>query len=391
MLKKFLIITILILILLGGIIVYALFLDREEPVKPVDNNSSTEISKPDDNNENNQNEYENENQDTIENNDISEIDSSDWKTYINEEFGFEIEHPKDWRISTRDYRPRGYKIFISGSSNIGDPLYAPLSITVRDNKERLSVEKWFQKNYPKDDISKLQNVKFNGIDGIRFSNWPSANIIGSFYFSNKDKIYEIRSLDSQENVENQRMMTEKMLSTFKFIEPVDNTIWKTYQNEEFGFEIEYPSALYFFDCSKNFYEPNPLHVHFTPYVEDNCNTPGKAMASVISISTVKDFNKNNIISLLDKKIKEEKIIIGNKSAVKISGDREVTGDEGEKISSAPIRKMVYTIIPFKNNISIQISYNRIASIKNDINGFYVGENLSKIYNQMLSTFKFINP
>ena len=317
--------------------------------------------------------------------DISDIDTSNWKIYKNEEFGFEIKYPKDWYVVEELDRER-----VVISSDIKNPFYAPIVIAIRSNEKRLSIKEWFQKSYPKNDISKLeiQKVKFNGIDGMRFSKKPDS--IGSFYFPNEDKIYSISSLDSQKNIENQKMMTEKLLSTFKFIEPVDYTIWKTYQNKEFGFEIEYLSALYLFDCSENFREPNPLYVHFTPYVEDNCNAPGKAMASVISISAVKDFEKNKIIDFLDKNIKEKNIIVGNKSAVQISGDREMTGDEGEKSSSPPIREIVCTVIPFENNISIQISYSRIVSVNNDGSGFYIGEDLRKIYNQMLSTFKFTN-
>ncbi len=84
MFKKSIIITILILILSGGILVYASFLDKEEPVKPIDNTLSNNISESDDNNK--------DNQDQIDNidNDISEIDNSNQKTYIIEEEKFDM-------------------------------------------------------------------------------------------------------------------------------------------------------------------------------------------------------------------------------------------------------------------------------------------------------------
>jgi hypothetical protein len=90
--KSLIVITILILVLSGGILVYASFLDKEEPTKPVDNTLSNDTLEPNDNNEDNQN------QDKTDN-DISEIDISDWKTYINEEYGFEVKYPEDWQFN----------------------------------------------------------------------------------------------------------------------------------------------------------------------------------------------------------------------------------------------------------------------------------------------------
>ena len=156
---------------------------------------------------------------SVEDNDISEIDISNWKTYRNEEFGFEIKYPEDWSISVGEYEPRWHetvlgRVVISGS--IEDSFYAPLSITIRSNGEKLSIEEWYQKNYPKDDSSRLQEVKFDKTNGIRkLSLWDDG--LDGFYFSNEDKIYSVSIVDLQENAGNQIMMNEKLLSTFEFI------------------------------------------------------------------------------------------------------------------------------------------------------------------------------
>ena len=174
----------------------------------------------DDNNQNNGSDEVIDDSSVVE--DDSKIDTSDWKTYSNEEFGFEIKYPEDWYTVTEKHEPRWHKtvlgvVYISGPGDIKnpDPFYAPISITIRNNEERLSIKKWYQKNYPDGNISRLQEVKFDKTSGMRkLSLWNDG--LDGFYFSNEDKIYSVSIMDLQENAENQIMMNEKLLSTFKF-------------------------------------------------------------------------------------------------------------------------------------------------------------------------------
>ena len=153
----------------------------------------------------------------VENDDNSEIDISDWKTYQNEEFGFEIKHPENWEVTTGEDESWHKDVFYITGHSIKDPFYAPIAITVRSNEKRLSIKEWYQEYYPNGDVSRLQEVKFDKTNGMRkLSLWSDG--LDGFYFSNKDKIYSVSIMDLQENAENQIMMNEKLLSTFKFIE-----------------------------------------------------------------------------------------------------------------------------------------------------------------------------
>ena len=154
----------------------------------------------------------------MEDDDVLADDISDWKTYRNEEYGFEIKYPEDWGVSIGESKPwhKGALgvVYITGDTK--DPFYAPIAITTLGNKKRLPIKKWYQEYYPKGDGSRLQEVKFNEVNGMRIlSLWLDG--LDGFYFSNEDRIYSVSIMDLQENAENQIMMNEKLLSTFKFI------------------------------------------------------------------------------------------------------------------------------------------------------------------------------
>ncbi len=70
----------------------------------------------------------------------SDIDISDWKTYRNEKYGYEIKYPNDWDINSADlssiqYLDSKYKDFYES------PFTNPLSIdTIEENNK--NIEGW---------------------------------------------------------------------------------------------------------------------------------------------------------------------------------------------------------------------------------------------------------
>ncbi len=223
MFKKSLIIIILILILSGGILVYVSFLDREEPVKPADNMLSNNTLEPDDNNGNNQNEDQ---ADDVNNNDISEIDISDWKTYSNEEFGFEIKYPEDWTnedsksvILFSENGPIGNRFgFRAVEKNIyGDPFW--VSIYHIPNIKNVEELEYFDFVHSGDKVY-YDNYDIVKIGPAREEFFKVKEKSGSFtaYIKIRNKNYFQISYHNPE-IDSLYNETEQIISTFKFINP----------------------------------------------------------------------------------------------------------------------------------------------------------------------------
>ena len=161
------------------------------------------------------------------------IDMSDWKTYRNEEFGFELKYPKGWNFEERENLAKGF--FIShGSSSIailpqgefdrGLPSLVPFQETIF-----LSGKKVIKRVWSMPDGSQL--VIHNFID--RIPSWLQC----------KADLVNCNRIDISITAEGGSIISA-ILSTLKIdgrTQTTDASGRKLYHNEEFGIEFKYPA------------------------------------------------------------------------------------------------------------------------------------------------------
>ena len=143
---------------------------------------------------------------------IDQPDTSDWQTYRNEEFGFEVKYPEEWYYN----RDKQAEIKSDYSLHIG-----------------------FTENMK----TSNQDIRYP----IEFMIWPdNIGILDSGpceyeILKKKDnRQYVLRTCDFK----TYEKTMDKMVESFRFIEEDNTSDWQTYRNEEFGFEFEikYPES-----------------------------------------------------------------------------------------------------------------------------------------------------
>ena len=171
--------------------------------------------------------------DIIDDNDISEIDISDWEIYRNEEFGFEVKYPEDWElIYLKDFYPGNNGIVLKSSNyqpiKDGNVMHeGEIYIHGMDNQNNLSIKKLFRTF---NDASVLWFDKFdhtdviiNGNSGVLFDcimensppPIPQSNIKRiEAYIQGDKKVINISYLFLENP---SREIFDKILYSFKFI------------------------------------------------------------------------------------------------------------------------------------------------------------------------------
>ncbi len=155
------------------------------------------------------------------------IDTSDWKTYRNEKFGYEIKYPKDWKlIYLSDLYPGNTSISLRspGYQSIKDEnviFDGEVYVSVIDNPSNLSIKDlfntfndtgrfWFAKYDHKD-------ITINGNHGVLFDNVAEDTVSNikrtSVYIQGEKKVIDVSYLFLENP---NREIYDKILSTFKF-------------------------------------------------------------------------------------------------------------------------------------------------------------------------------
>jgi len=203
------------------------------------------------------------------------LDTSTWQTYRNEEFSFEFQYPADWTLEDKNIilRPILFQYLLYPSDKnpptpslellekIYSGEYAEFSsgsiLFIFLETDRQSYLSFFEDNSLDGSIDDIINSTYKDFEDLEiFDILIDGDKSGTAIYGYPDAIGNNKSYTAgflyggniyqfvEDNVfrdQNPKVL-ETILSTFKFLEPepIDISNWKTYTNEEFGFEIKHP-------------------------------------------------------------------------------------------------------------------------------------------------------
>ncbi len=149
---------------------------------------------------------------------VGQNPTADWKTYNNTEFEYEVKYPSDWSIN-EDNQPNFSTVALGGNR-----LHIGASSKPVKESDVCDV------SYPKKSIVNIGSQQNNWcLDGNPEDRWVT--------FINNGNVGVVLYCWFPETQDNARVCNEA-LSTFKFTAKNETAEWKTYKNEEYGFEFQ---------------------------------------------------------------------------------------------------------------------------------------------------------
>lgn len=177
--------------------------------------------------------------------------TADWKKYTNTEYGFEFSYPQEYYLTIEKDKLHNLSesILVSNYDNFkyrnlkDDQIIFRVSIEKKNNITSYNIrEAEFdneEKNYL---LSGLPAVKTTFREAMQMGDEYVTQLDGISIHAFKNKLsYYLEIRPFNEKVSDS---FSKILSTFKFTDSKNQTAdWKTYTNNDNGFEFKYPSYL----------------------------------------------------------------------------------------------------------------------------------------------------
>lgn len=189
---------------------------------------------------------------------IGNNETADWKTYTNDQYGFEIKYPDSWNLGKESSKTgESYKVDFVSSDTIKNNIKKVVTVSVFENSKNYLVDKWLKEQH--DDPDNVNNVGLifekeflvSGEKGLKGGFGCCGGYREAFFVAKGNYAYAVQGGYMDFDVKPLGSLYDysedfdQILSTFKFTEKNKNADWQAYKNEQYRFEFKYPNIYKF--------------------------------------------------------------------------------------------------------------------------------------------------